>query len=76
MLTYEDLLAMSPLSEEEIAAIARHEHIPEIVALELGSMLHETPDGRRQICRMVGEQTKDAPRSDADIGSRTSQRRT
>lgn len=61
MLTYQDCLGLSPLSEEEIAAIARHEHMPEIVALELGWALSETSEGRRQIQRMICENAEDAP---------------
>ena len=37
MLTFEDCLSLSELTEEEILAIAEHEHIPELAALELGS---------------------------------------
>ena len=33
MLTYKDCLKLCGLTAEEIAAIARHEHLPEIVAL-------------------------------------------
>lgn len=36
MLSYQDCLAFCGLEEEEIAAIAQHEHIPIIVAAELG----------------------------------------
>ena len=39
MLTYEDCVELSDLTEEEIEAVAQHEHLPEIVALELGSYL-------------------------------------
>ncbi len=39
MLTLEDCIALCELSPEEIAAIAEHEHIPDIVAAELGSYL-------------------------------------
>ena len=45
MLTLEDCIALSGLTPEEIAAIAEHEHIPGIVAAELGKYLVETPDG-------------------------------
>ncbi len=44
MLTYEDCVGMSDLIEEEVDAIAEHEHIPSIVATELGNYLvHEAP---------------------------------
>ena len=35
MLTWTDCVELSELSAEEIAAIARHEHLPEMVALDL-----------------------------------------
>lgn len=49
MLSYEDCVALCKLTQEEIAAIAEHEHLPEIVALELGNYLIETEDGARAI---------------------------
>ena len=36
MLTYQDCVGLCELSEAEIRAIAEHEHLPEVVALELG----------------------------------------
>ncbi len=53
MLTYEDCLELSDLTEEEVEAIAQHEHIPEIVALELGSYLVHGPDGVPMIKRII-----------------------
>ena len=40
-----DCLELCELSEEEVRAIAEHEHIPEVVALELGDYLIGGPDG-------------------------------
>jgi hypothetical protein len=45
MLSFEDCVALSSLTEDEIAAIAEHEHLPMIVAVELGNYLVQTPDG-------------------------------
>lgn len=53
MLTYDDCVSFCVLASEEIAAIARHEHVPEIVALEMGAWLCETPEGRQVIRRMI-----------------------
>ena len=39
MLTYHDCIGLCDLTEDEIAAIAEHEHIPQIIALELGEYL-------------------------------------
>lgn len=53
MLTYEDCVGMSDLIEEEVDAIAEHEHIPNIVATELGNYLvHEEP-GIPKIRRII-----------------------
>ena len=53
MLTYEDCLAFCDLTEDEIEAIAEHEHIPAIVAIELGQYLVHSEDGARKIKRMI-----------------------
>lgn len=53
MLTLEDCLALSELTEEEILAIAEHENLPEIVALELGNYLVHTRQGEARIKRMI-----------------------
>ncbi len=39
MLTIDDCIALSGLTEAEIAAIAEHEHIPFATAIELGRCL-------------------------------------
>lgn len=53
MLTLEDCIALSELSEDEIAAIAEHEHLPAIVAAELGSYLVHDAQGCPAIRRMI-----------------------
>lgn len=53
MLTLQDCIALSELSEEEIAAISEHEGIPAIVAAELGNYLLQTADGTRAIKRII-----------------------
>jgi hypothetical protein len=45
MLSFEDCVGLSDLDEEEIAAIAEHEHVPEIVAAEMGCWLVHKPGG-------------------------------
>ena len=37
MLTIQDCIELSELSEDEILAIAEHEHIPEMAAVEMGN---------------------------------------
>lgn len=55
MLTIEDCIGLSELTEEEVDAIAEHEHLPEIVAAELGSYLVHSDDGQQRICNMIHE---------------------
>jgi hypothetical protein len=53
VLTFEDCLGLCELSEEEIRAIAEHEHVPDIVALELGSYLLRGRDGDLIVSHML-----------------------
>jgi hypothetical protein len=45
MLSLDECIGMSGLTEDEIAVIAEHEHVPEIVAVELAQGLLKTPKG-------------------------------
>jgi len=60
MLSYSDCVGLSELTPEEIAVIAQHEHLPDIVALEMGAVLHGTAAGRQLIRRMIIENSKAA----------------
>jgi hypothetical protein len=42
-------MEFSALQEPEIEAIAEHEHIPELEAMELGSFLLSTSEGRLRV---------------------------
>lgn len=53
MLTYQECLELSELSADEIDAIAQHEHVPEIVAAELGNYLVHCPDGVPRLRRII-----------------------
>ncbi|MBI4183339.1 MAG: hypothetical protein HY521_05015 [Proteobacteria bacterium] len=53
MLTLKDCIGLCDLSEEEILAIADHEHLPEIVATELGNYLIHSPEGVPTIKAMI-----------------------
>lgn len=53
MLTLDDCFALCDLTEEEVAAIAEHEHLPMIVAAELGNYLIQGPDGALKIKRII-----------------------
>ncbi len=53
MLSLEDCIALCDLTEEEVLAIAEHEHIPEMAATELGNYLLRTPEGELCIKSMI-----------------------
>ena len=55
MLTFEDCIALSELTDEEIAAIAEHEHLPMIVAAEFGNYLIHSADGVPRIKRIIAD---------------------
>jgi len=60
MLSLEDCLALCELSEEEVLAIAQHEHIPEIAAAELGYYLVRTPEGEMRIKAIIRDDIAEA----------------
>ncbi len=62
MLSIQDCIAFSELSEEEILAIAEHEHIPEIVAAEMGNYLVHTPDGEVRVRAIIVDDIREAQR--------------
>ncbi len=53
MLTFEDCLGLAALTDGEVDAIARHEHIPAMVALELGSQLLRSRQGKQRVRQFV-----------------------
>lgn len=63
MLTFEDCIALCDLSVAEIAAIAEHEHLPEMAALGYGDYLIHGPDGEQHIKRMIVEDIERAKTS-------------
>jgi hypothetical protein len=60
MLCLEDCLALCELTEEEVLAIAHHEHLPEIAAAELGDYLVHTPDGEMRIKAIIRDDIAEA----------------
>jgi hypothetical protein len=60
MLSLEDCVALSGLTEEEVLAIAQHEHIPEISAAEMASYLTRTPEGEICIKSMIRDDIRSA----------------
>lgn len=66
MLTLQDCLALCELTEDEVLAIAEHEQLTEMAALELGNYLVHTPDGERRIKAMIAEDI-DAARARGEV---------
>jgi DNA repair protein RadC len=60
MISLEDCLGLCGLSEEEVLAIAEHEHIPEIAAAALGRYLLEQSHGAERIRDMIVDDIKTA----------------
>lgn len=60
MLTYQECLDLCELEEDEIEAIAEHEQLPEIAALELGEYLVNSPEGVPMIKKMILEDIEHA----------------
>lgn len=55
MLAMQDLLDYCDLDEGEIKAIAEHEHIPLVVAAEMGECLLSSPEGVCKLHTMIAE---------------------
>jgi hypothetical protein len=53
MISLEDCIAMCGLDPDEVAAVAEHEHVPEIVATEIAYDLLHKPGGVDAIRRLI-----------------------
>jgi hypothetical protein len=60
MLTFEDCLGLCDLTEDEVLAIAEHQRLTEIAALELGNYLVHRPDGEACIRAMIRDDIANA----------------
>jgi hypothetical protein len=60
MISLEDCIGMSGLTEEEVLAIAEHEHVPEIMAASLASYLSNAAKGLDAIRDMIIEDIRNA----------------
>ena len=56
MVDYELARQLAQLSQEEVDAIAAHEGMPDMAALELGQYLCETPDGERALKGIIRDE--------------------
>lgn len=62
MLTIQDCIELCGLDEDEIEAIARHEHLPDITAAELAAYLVHCDDGVPRVRRMIEDDIENARR--------------
>ena len=62
MITMEDCIGTCELTEEEILAIAEHEHIPEMNAIAYGEYLMNMKDGGEKVCQIIVDDIRDAQR--------------
>jgi hypothetical protein len=70
MISIKDCIAMCGLTEQEVMAIAEHEHVPEIAAAAMGRYLLKKPDGAEQIRDIIREDIHEAlNRGDKDHAS-------
>jgi hypothetical protein len=60
MLTLQDCIGLCELTEEEINAIAQHEHIPDIIAAELGQYIIHSKDGVPHLRRIILDDIEEA----------------
>jgi hypothetical protein len=62
MLTLEDLISFSGMTEDEILAIAEHEHIPEAAACSLAEHYSQSTEGEAKIRDMIVDDIRGAQR--------------
>lgn len=60
MITLQDCIALCGLSEEEVLAIAEHEHVPEIVAAAMAETLLKQVRGPEKVRQMIIEDVRAA----------------
>lgn len=60
LISFEDCQGLCGLTEEEIRAIAQHEHLPEVVAVEMGAYLSQSDAGQEQIRAMIEDDIRAA----------------
>ena len=71
MITLEDCIAFSGLTEEDVIAIAEHEHLPEIAAAALAQYLLSREHGMERVRDMIVDDIREAQHRDAKVHVRT-----
>ena len=62
MLNLQDIIGMCDCTEEEIAAVSMHEHVPEAVASELANYIIHSKDGVPKLRRIIKDDIEEAQR--------------
>ncbi|HUF20977.1 MAG TPA: hypothetical protein VMP00_09490 [Burkholderiales bacterium] len=60
MLSLQDCIDLSELTEDEIDAISEHEHIPEIAAAEMGNYLIQSAQGEMRLRAIIVDDIRTA----------------
>ncbi|MTI42616.1 hypothetical protein JM93_00918 [Roseibium hamelinense] len=60
MIALEDIIGLSGLTEDEILALAEHEHLPEVAAAAMGAYLMHSRDGPQKIRVMIEDDIRAA----------------
>jgi hypothetical protein len=60
MITLQDCIALSGLTEEEVGAVAEHEHLPDIAATALAQYLLSREHGAEKIRDMIVDDVRRA----------------
>ena len=63
MITLEDCIGLCGLSEEEVLAIAEHEHLPEIAAAALAQYVLSQEHGTEKVRDMIVDDIRQAQRN-------------
>lgn len=71
MITMDDIAGLSDLTRAEIAAIAEHEHIPELAAAALGDYMMHIHKGPQRVQAMICDDIRDALHRDDPKHART-----
>ena len=68
MISLEDCIALCGLTEQEVLAIAEHEHVPEVAAAAMAIYLLKKPGGAAAIPDMIrADMPEAASRSDRAV---------
>mgnify|MGYP006291530589 CR=1 FL=1 len=60
MITLDDIMDMTDLTHDEVAAIAEHEHLPDVNAAALADYMMHVQKGPQMVNRMISEDIRAA----------------